>query len=252
MLSYIEYLIKNLGVPTSIALILVVLFFIIQMIGELLEFKGKVVPEIMKVRKYFRRKQEEHDAIRQMPEVLQEHRQMMIDNKQIMEDYKRLAEDNKCLVDVNNKMITTIEESNNLMKEISSHYSTDNIAMRDGWMREVNEHIAESENRRREQALLMKELKDKLDKNNADTLSILIDNKRNYLLDFTSKAVDMSYPLSKEQYQRFYNVHREYEDILAKNGMTNGQVDVAYDVATKSFEERLKKHAFIEDNVYSS
>lgn len=93
---------------------------------------------------------------------------------------------------------------------------------------------------------------DKLDQNNADTLAILIDNKRNYILNFTSKAVDMSYPLTKEQYNRFFIVYDEYEEIIKKNNTVNGQVDVAHEVVNKSFEERLKKHAFIEDRGYEA
>lgn len=55
MLGYIECL----HLPTQIALGLVVLFFVMQGIGEILEFFGKVVPEVLKVRKYFRRKRQE-------------------------------------------------------------------------------------------------------------------------------------------------------------------------------------------------
>ena len=55
MIKYIEYL----NIPTKIAIILVVVFLVLQIIGELLEFKGKIVPEFLKIRKYFRRKKEE-------------------------------------------------------------------------------------------------------------------------------------------------------------------------------------------------
>lgn len=55
MLGYIECL----HLPTQIALGLVVLFFVMQGIGEILEFFGKVVPEFLKIRKYFRRKKQE-------------------------------------------------------------------------------------------------------------------------------------------------------------------------------------------------
>ena len=48
MLSYIEYL----NVPAKIAFILAGVFFAMQIIGELLEFKGRVVPEFLKIRKY--------------------------------------------------------------------------------------------------------------------------------------------------------------------------------------------------------
>ena len=52
MLSYIDYL----GIPAKIALLIIGLFFVMQLIGEILEFKGKVVPEFVKVRKYFSRR----------------------------------------------------------------------------------------------------------------------------------------------------------------------------------------------------
>lgn len=246
MRNYIEFFDS---MPIWIVTGLMILFGILQGIGEILEFKGKVVPEIMKVRKFFKRKKEEREAIGKMPEIVKEHKQVMEDIQLVMTDYKQLVECNKKLTEDNVAMSDLVVETNRLLKDIDKHYSADNIAMRDGWMKEVNEHIAESDKRRKEQNQIMKNLADKLDKNNADTLKILIDNMRKELLDFTSKAADIDYPLSKEQYQRFYNVYQEYEDILKENGMTNGQVDVAYNVATKSFEERLKKHAFIEDNV---
>lgn len=47
--------------PTKVAIALVGIFFILQIIGELLEFKGKVVPEFIKIRKYFRRKKQEKE-----------------------------------------------------------------------------------------------------------------------------------------------------------------------------------------------
>lgn len=55
MVSFVEYL----NIPAKIALIIIGIFFVIQIIGEILEFKGKVVPEIVKVRKYFQRKRRE-------------------------------------------------------------------------------------------------------------------------------------------------------------------------------------------------
>ena len=51
MLDYIEYL----NIPEKALLVLVSIFFVMQIIGELLEFKGKVVPEFFKIRKYFKR-----------------------------------------------------------------------------------------------------------------------------------------------------------------------------------------------------
>ena len=52
MINYIEYL----DVPVTLGLIIIGAFLIMQVIGEILEFKGKVVPEFIKIRKYFARK----------------------------------------------------------------------------------------------------------------------------------------------------------------------------------------------------
>lgn len=62
--------IEFLGVPATIAITLVGLFLILQILGELCELKGKIVPEFLKVRKYFKRKkQERKDAAETLKEV---------------------------------------------------------------------------------------------------------------------------------------------------------------------------------------
>lgn len=220
--------------PARVVAVLMIVFGVIQGIGEILEFKGKIVPEFMKLRKRFARKRKEKEALGKLPDFLDKYESTLSD------------------------IVSSLGEVKDLYKDIQGHYSKDNIAKRDGWMKEVNEHIVSSEKQKAEQARViqeqadvMKDLADKLDKNSADTLRILIDNKRNYLLDFTTKAVDMSCPLTKEQYQRFFTVHGEYEQLIEDNHLVNGQVVVAYDIVTRSFEERMKKHAFIEDGGYN-
>ena len=68
MLNYIEYL----KVPTNITVVIISIILITQFIGELLEFKGKVVPEIFKLRKYFARKKQERKTLQEMPKFLKE------------------------------------------------------------------------------------------------------------------------------------------------------------------------------------
>lgn len=62
--------------PTRVAIILVGIFLIMQIIGELLEFKGKIVPEFVKIRKYFSRKHKEKkqamDTLKQVQVLLSE------------------------------------------------------------------------------------------------------------------------------------------------------------------------------------
>lgn len=97
MIGYIEYL----NVPVTLGLIIIGVFLIMQIIGEILEFKGKVVPEFIKIRKYFARKKRERNTI--------------------------------------DEMSTTIRDVKTVLDSVESHYNTDNIAKRDSWMKWVNE-----------------------------------------------------------------------------------------------------------------
>ena len=68
--------IEFLGIPATIAIALVGLFLIIQIIGELCELKGKIVPEFFKIRKYFKRKRKEKEETKQM---IQECKQALLE-----------------------------------------------------------------------------------------------------------------------------------------------------------------------------
>lgn len=72
MLGYIEYL----KLPATVAGIIVGIILVANLVGELLELKGKVVPEFMKIRKYFKRKREEK---REQSETLKEVKKLLSD-----------------------------------------------------------------------------------------------------------------------------------------------------------------------------
>lgn len=59
VINYLEYL----NTPTKIGAIIISAFVIMQIIGEVLELMGKVVPEFVKVRKFFARKNKEKKEI---------------------------------------------------------------------------------------------------------------------------------------------------------------------------------------------
>ena len=63
---------EYLGVPATITICFVVAFLVIQIIGELLEFKGKVVPEFFKIRKYFARKKKDREKMDKIFESVKE------------------------------------------------------------------------------------------------------------------------------------------------------------------------------------
>lgn len=198
MIEYIEYL----NVPTKVALSIVALFLITQVVGELMEVQGKVVPEFVKIRKYFSRKKQEREILHQVPETLRE-----------------------------------VQQS---LNEFKSHYDTDNIRMRDDWIKSVNESLKENDK-------WIKEFDKKLDKNNADTLSLLIENKRNTVIAFASKVVDENSSVTREEFTRVFKLYKEYEDIIKDNNLTNGEIDIAYHIIMDAYEIHMKNHSFVED-----
>ena len=108
MKEYIEYL----NLPSKVGILIVGLYLALQIVGELMEVKGKVVPEFMKVRKYFARKKIERETLAEVR--------------------------------------TTLDAVKKQLSEIDAHYSKDNIAMRDGWMNGVNQALADINNWRKD------------------------------------------------------------------------------------------------------
>lgn len=217
MLNYFEYLKQNfnLNVPTIIIFIIV----ISQIIGELLSLKGKIVPEIFTLRKYLVRKREERNAIHKLPEM--------------MKEFHDLSE--------------TLIEFKALVKEWNGHYNNDNITMRDNWMRGVDnkEHCLEEQSNKLEHQLM--QLNDKIDKIGETVLHQSIDDKRNAIINFAQIVIDENTPVTREQFNRIFKIHREYEEIIEENHETNGEVDISIQIIRESYESHMRHHTFIEE-----
>lgn len=191
MLGYLEYIAQYCNIPIGFMIVIIVFFAISNLIGEILELKGKVVPEFIKFRKYFARKKQERETLAKMP-----------------------------------NMMSNVER---LLNDVDQHYSKDNIAMRDGWMREVNDS--------------MKEFKDI----KGIVIDIAIDNKRNKIIDFANRASDINIPVTREEFNQVFKIYDEYEKIIEENGRTNGEVEISYRMINEAYEERTKTHSFVED-----
>ena len=203
MLGYIEYL----KVPSVVAIAVIAVFFFMQVVGEVLSFKGKVVPEIMTLRKWFARKRKEKAALHQLVELM-----------------PTLQE-----------VPGTLNEVKLLLADVNAHYSKDNITMRDQWMNGVNARLEQ-----------VGEMAQMLERNSADTLEVVINIKRNAILDFAALVVQGK-PVTREQFHRIFNMYDEYEETLAANKRTNGETDVAIRIIRESYEEHLRNRTFVED-----
>lgn len=202
MLNYIEYL----GIPLKIALVLVALFFVMQIIGEFLEFKGKVVPEFLKIRKFFsRRKQEKTETAETLKQVRQ------------------------------------------LLNDVNVHYSTDNISKRDSWMQWVNERAKVYDDSIVEISKTLSDVTQALRDNTKLTEEMFIQSSRDRIIDFATKTSDESTMVSREEFNRIFKVYDKYEKFLEEHEMTNGEIDIAYQIIKESYEQHLRNHTFIED-----
>lgn len=216
MLDYLEYL--NLD-GTKIAAILAGTFLTSQVIGKLLEIKGKVVPEYLRIRKYLKRKSDERKALSKAIEFL--------------EEYQQMAE--------------TLKKVNGLLADLDSHYSKDNIAKRDEWMKWVNDRAvvydASIDRLERKFDGVIETLKD----NTKMTEENFVQNSRDRIIDFANKVGDNNVVVSKEEFNRIFKVHDKYEKFLEERNLTNGEIDVAICVIEESYKEHLKNHTFIEN-----
>lgn len=198
VINYLEYL----NTPTKVGAIIILAFVIMQIIGEILEFKGKVVPECVKVRKFFARKRQEKT-----------------------------------------QMADTLRQVQVLLNDVNQHYNEDNIAKRDAWMQWVNDRAKVYD----ESVAELTALKEALSSNNELTLDLYININRNRIIDFASKIANDSVTVSREEFNRIFKTHDEYEDILEKHNKTNGEVDIAMSIIKDSYATHMKNHSFIED-----
>ena len=202
MLNYIEYL----NIPVKIALVLVVIFFSMQIIGEFLEFKGKVVPEFFKIRKWFtRRKREKAEAAQ------------------------------------------TLKDVQVLLNDVNSYYSADNIAKRDGWMQWVNNRAEVYDESIKQLREALTEVMQALKDNTKLTEEMFIQSSRDRIIDFATKTSNENVMVSREEFNRIFKVYAKYEKYLEGHKMTNGEVDINYQIIKESYEQRLRDHAFTED-----
>ncbi len=205
MLDYIGYL----NIPEKALLILVSIFFIMQIIGELLEFKGKVVPEFFKIRKYFKRRKEEKD-----------------ETKKLLEEVKILLGSVDAHYSVDN-----ITKRNDWIKRID-----DKIIEYDKSIGEINK-ISNN----------LIDVTNALKCCTKMTEEMFVQSSRDRVIDFAAKAGDEESMVSKEEFYRIFKVYKKYEQFLKDHNMTNGEIDIAYRIIQESYEQHIKNHTFIED-----
>lgn len=203
MINYLEYL----NVPMKVGLAIVGCLLVMQFIVELLEFKGKVVPEFLSIRKFFSRRKERKN-------------------------------------EVNN----TLKEVKKLLSDVSTRYSDDNIAKRNGWMKWVNDRADVYDASIVGITKSLSDVTAALNANTKLTEEMFVQSSRDRIIDFSHRAADYKLAMSREEFNRIFKVYDKYEKFLEDRGLTNGEIDIVYDIIKESYKWRMENHAFIEDN----
>lgn len=205
MLGYLEYL----NLPTKIVIAVVGLLVIMQVIGEILEFKGKIVPEFMKIRKYFARKKEEKN-----------------EQSQTLKDVKQLLND-----------VNVHYSADNIAKRDSwIQWVNERAAVYDNSIVEVGKISKE-----------LTDVTQALKDCTKMTEEMFVQSSRDRIIDFAAKVANEKTPVSREEFNRILKVYDRYEEFIKEHGLTNGEVDIAHQIINESYESRMKNHTFIED-----
>lgn len=204
---------EYLQIPLWAIVGLVGLLFILNVIGSILDFKGKVWPEIINFRGYLRRKKDEKNKQKELLEKLE---------KRLESFEKRYSADN-------------IAKRDNWIEDVN----TDRC-----WMHNradtYDQSIIEIKNTLMEAAT-------QLQANTKMTEDMFIENSRDRIIDFGEKASDPDAILSHEQFRRIFRVHADYETFLNAHNRQNGEVDTAYEMIQDGYKYRMKNHCFAED-----
>ena len=202
-----------LGIPTIIGIILAAIYLII-------DFKTKVVPEIISIKKHYEKKKELKEQERRKQE----------------ESLERLAELQAIVSDMKNNVDASLNE-------MKSHYSPEKLAERDAWMNWVNARADVYD----ASVIELTKFKESLEVTKELTLDLYININRNRIIDFAGKVINEKIAVSREEFNRVFKIYNEYEEILEKYGKTNGEVEVSIRIIRDAYETHMRNHTFIED-----
>lgn len=141
----------------------------------------------------------------------------------------------------------TLKDVQVLLNDVNGHYSADNIAKRDGWMKWVNDRAEVYDESIKQLREALTEVMQALKDNTKLTEEMFIQSSRDRIIDFATKTSNENVMVSREEFNRIFKVYAKYEKYLEEHKMTNGEVDINYQIIKESYEQRLRDHAFTED-----
>lgn len=205
-MNLVEEAIETLGIPGSIAVVIIVIFAILQLIGEFIEAFGKVAPTALKVRK-------------------------LITNK------RNAAKEHA----------KTLQDVKKLLQDVNGHYSVDNIAKRDSWMQWVNDRAKVYDATIVDYKEAIDRITEALNNNTRMTEQMFVETSRDRIIDFASKVSNPVGYVSREEFNRIFKIYKKYEDFLEEHNMTNGEVEINFQIIKDAYIDHQENHKFVED-----
>ena len=207
MINYIEYL----GLPVKVGIVIIGIILVMQLAGEILEFKGKVVPEFMKVRKIFsRRKKERKETSQTLREV----------QKLLGEVNAHYSEDNiskrNAWMEWADERAKVYDES---IVEISKNLSDVTQALKDNTKLTEEMFIQSSRDRIIDFATKVANENAPVSREEFNRIFKVYDKYEKYLEDhkMTNGEIDIAYRIIKESYENHMRGHSFIEDIRGYN-----------------------------------
>ena len=207
-MKLIDEAIATLGIPGSIAVVMLIIFAVLQLIGEFIEAFGRVAPTFLKVRKIFTKKS---DALKETSETLKEVKQLL---KDVNAHY---SEDN-------------ITKRDEWMKWVN-----DRAVLYDSKIEELIELRS-----------TLTDIAEALKENTLTTDNLYKESCRTTIINFSHLAANPLNIISEEEFRRVQRVYEDYEKFLEARNEPNGQVENCYSVIQEAYQERLRTNNFLE------
>ena len=140
-----------------------------------------------------------------------------------------------------------INETIAYMEIMKNHTSPESIARRDNWMHWVDQRAEKYDESIALLSANLTALNAALEANTKVTDKLFIQDCRTIIISFAEKASNQQRLISREEFNRVFKVYEDSENFLAAHEMTNGEVDLAYEIIQEAYQYRLTNHKFLEN-----
>lgn len=203
MVSFIEYL----KLPATVGGIIVGVFLVIQIIGGILDFKGKAVPAIMNIRKYFKnkklKKQEAEETLKAV--------QVLLTDVNSHYSADNIAKRDSWMQWVNDRAVTY----DAFIKEMSEKFAAVTEALKENTKTTEELFVQSSRDRIIDFATKVENKNTMVSREEFNRIFKVYDRYEQFLKERELKngEVDINYQIIKESYEEHLRNHTFIEDV---------------------------------------